>query len=684
MKRYALLLTLIFVCSLAPIKLGAFDAPDSLDGFQTEIEASLASGRNNNPPTINSFVLHNTEPLYLGQADPINMTVEASDIEDPTGDSLNYTWSYNGNEIPDCDGYGAEGANCLLPILSTSVTIVSFVVIVTDSEGASVSQELLLTIWNNVVSKATSDSGISVSYSIKYWGTTPLFISATDVALTSFENVDLPGYSGTYNAVGAVEYAPSTAYSASDILDHSLNVSVAKSLGATSLWYVTDAGQWTMLSGNAVEVDASTEQFSYVFPENSPTLPEGTLVLIGDSMSPIAPPDAYITGLSAYQSDSNGAISMSWEVSGTYLSSDVIQVTICKDGFNCAAAFTTSLAIGSLDFVYTGLFTIDDSMYYITVEICSEENICSIPGQASLLVEKGTPLQEQCVTHAALAVHDHLTLEFEFQGEVFQTPANMGIDTSVCLGEMHVIHTHALDDVLHLELHEDVPVFLSLFFEIWNISYPQSTQMNPLFLMPENFSIYVGDVLYGGTFDTLQLTNGQSIKVIFYSNIPDSDGDGVNDDFDQFPNDANESVDSDGDGIGDNSDAFPQDGNETNDSDGDGVGDNSDAFPQDGNETHDDDGDGVGNNSDAFPQDENETMDTDADGVGDNDDPEPENPDVSSPQDISVEISDSSSYIIAGSIVFLAIVILFVRRKQPPQAQMNTHFVTDESMWNDD
>ena len=121
-----------------------------------------------------------------------------------------------------------------------------------------------------------------------------------------------------------------------------------KSLGATSLWYVTDAGQWTMLSGNAVEVDASTEQFSYVFPENSPTLPEGTLVLIGDSMSPIAPPDAYITGAHAYtKADSNGAISMSWEVSGTYLGSDVIQVTICKDDLNCENAFSTSLAIGT-------------------------------------------------------------------------------------------------------------------------------------------------------------------------------------------------------------------------------------------------------------------------------------------------------------------------------------------------
>lgn len=660
MKRYALLLTLIFVCSLAPIQLGTYEQPDSLAGSQTEIDASFASGRNNNPPTLDSFVLHNTEPLYLGQADPINMTVEASDFEDPTGDSLNYTWSNADNELPGCGGSGDEGANCLLPILSTYVSAFPVSVTVTDSEGASVSQELMLTIWNSAVSTATSDSEISVSYSIRYYAPNAFTISATDVALTSYENVELPGYTGTYNAVAAVEYAPGSTFSANDVLDHSLNVSVAKSLGATSLWYVTDAGQWTMLSSNPNEVDASTEQFSFDFPENSPVLSAGTLVLIGDSMSPVAPPDATISGLTAYQSSDSGDITTSWQVSGTMLSSDSIQITICQNNLNCEDAFGTTSAIGDVNFVYSGSETVDDSMYYITLEICNEAS-CSTPAQASLLVEKGTPLHEQCVTHAALAVHDHLTLEFELQGEVFQTPANMGIDTSVCVGEMHVIHTHALDDVLHLELHQDVPVYLSLFFEIWNISHPQSTELNILFLMPENVSIYVGDVLYGGTFDTLQLTNGQSIKVIFYSNTPDSDGDGVNDDFDQFPNDANESVDSDGDGVGDNSDAFPQDGNETNDDDGDGVGDNGDAFPQD----------------------ENETMDTDADGVGDNEDPEPENPDVSSPQDISVEISETSSYIIAGSIVFLAIVILFVRRKQPPQSQMNSQFVTDESMWNE-
>ena len=71
----------------------------------------------------------------------------------------------------------------------------------------------------------------------------------------------------------------------------------------------------------------------------------------------------------------------------------------------------------------------------------------------------------------------------------------------------------------------------------------------------------------------------------------DSDGDGVLDGQDAFPNDASETADSDNDGVGDNADAFPLDGTETTDSDGDGVGDNADAFPNDASETLDSDND---------------------------------------------------------------------------------------------
>jgi uncharacterized repeat protein (TIGR03806 family) len=103
------------------------------------------------------------------------------------------------------------------------------------------------------------------------------------------------------------------------------------------------------------------------------------------------------------------------------------------------------------------------------------------------------------------------------------------------------------------------------------------------------------------------------------SNDPlDTDGDGVEDTLDSFPNDAKETKDTDKDGVGDNSDAFPNDASETLDSDEDGVGDNTDVFPNDASETIDSDEDGVGDNADAFPNDASETLDTDEDGVGDN------------------------------------------------------------------
>ncbi|MGY8735879.1 MAG: hypothetical protein ACKVHN_07465, partial [Candidatus Poseidoniales archaeon] len=124
----------------------------------------------------------------------------------------------------------------------------------------------------------------------------------------------------------------------------------------------------------------------------------------------------------------------------------------------------------------------------------------------------------------------------------------------------------------------------------------------------------------------------------------DSDGDGVGDNADVFPDDSDESVDSDDDGVGDNADAFPENSNETADSDNDGLGDNEDDYPfinnfidSDGDEIpdlfddfindptqwSDYDGDGYGdysegNNSDAFINNATQWSDTDGDGYGDN------------------------------------------------------------------
>ena len=72
----------------------------------------------------------------------------------------------------------------------------------------------------------------------------------------------------------------------------------------------------------------------------------------------------------------------------------------------------------------------------------------------------------------------------------------------------------------------------------------------------------------------------------------DTDGDGVADNEDAFPNNASEWKDSDDDTYGNNIDAFPQDPEEWEDADGDGTGNNADT---------DDDNDGVLDEVDEFP-----------------------------------------------------------------------------------
>lgn len=126
-------------------------------------------------------------------------------------------------------------------------------------------------------------------------------------------------------------------------------------------------------------------------------------------------------------------------------------------------------------------------------------------------------------------------------------------------------------------------------------------------------------------------------RIISPSTQPsDSDGDGYDDESDEFPNDETEWSDSDGDGVGDNSDDFPNDASETKDSDGDGYGDNGDAFPNDSTQWADRDGDGYGDNRTGLNPDncpdspttnvegdgcaQEEILDSDGDGVLDSDD----------------------------------------------------------------
>lgn len=99
----------------------------------------------------------------------------------------------------------------------------------------------------------------------------------------------------------------------------------------------------------------------------------------------------------------------------------------------------------------------------------------------------------------------------------------------------------------------------------------------------------------------------------------DLDGDNVTGTADNCLRIANiDQADSDGDGVGDACDVFPDNADESLDSDGDGVGDKSDALPFNPRETQDSDGDGIGNINDNCPAVANSNQaDADSNGTGD-------------------------------------------------------------------
>lgn len=71
-----------------------------------------------------------------------------------------------------------------------------------------------------------------------------------------------------------------------------------------------------------------------------------------------------------------------------------------------------------------------------------------------------------------------------------------------------------------------------------------------------SYTVYVQAYVYDAQ-DQRIVTDEDSFEIV----VPylDTDGDGIADDFDDFPTDATETIDSDGDGVGDNSDVYPND-----------------------------------------------------------------------------------------------------------------------------
>ena len=342
------------------------------DAKPSNNDRSMTLNVRNNAPLITSLELLNEEDLYFGQEDLLSMSVQVFDVDDPSGTNLEIEWRNSGTALPGCARASMQ-LTCSVLIDESYVTNFPVSVVVYDAHGGEASEELMVQIWNDGSYSASTESGITLGYSMLYWGTSPFTITAADGAAVSGET--LPGYTGTYDSVGVIDYSPSTTYSANDVLTQSLNVQFDKSTGATSLWYVNGA-TWTLIADASTDVDATTGMFSYTFPANSPVLSAGTMVLMGGSLAQAEAPSASITGFNAAAGKA-GAILLNWNVDGTMLSGDSIDVTICE-AIDCTTAFETGLGVGNTSYTYSGQNTVHGMNYTVLVAVCNEVG-CSSP-----------------------------------------------------------------------------------------------------------------------------------------------------------------------------------------------------------------------------------------------------------------------------------------------------------------
>ena len=95
--------------------------------------------------------------------------------------------------------------------------------------------------------------------------------------------------------------------------------------------------------------------------------------------------------------------------------------------------------------------------------------------------------------------------------------------------------------------------------ELLSVPHTRATTADPLKMQAARTGYNNGAWQRYGDIAVERDTVWNSHAVFTRTGPSDSDGDGVNDDQDAFPDDPSETADSDGDGVGDNADAFPND-----------------------------------------------------------------------------------------------------------------------------
>jgi hypothetical protein len=349
----------------------------------------------NNLPVISSLDLVTQGDLMLGMENMLEFEVSVFDADDVTGEGLTYAWVGGAESLPlaGCGGVGGIARTCATPVIQDFVTTFPVVVTITDAHGGEVSEEIIIEIWNDAVASDSTDSGITMDYSLTYFSKSPFTISVTDGDTGACSGITLPDgaggdLSGEYSPIAVIDYAPVTTYAANDVLAHSIAMMFDSGLGASSLWFTTNCNSPTLtqlLADGATnsEEDSTKSVLSTVL--SGPILPAGQFLLIDAPLQAMEPPSASISGFSA-AAGIGGDLTMNWGLTGTPLAGDKISVSITHSNGD---VFEVDLDRTVVTYTYSGSSTTHGESYDIEVAVCNNDGLCSSPiGTATVVADK--------------------------------------------------------------------------------------------------------------------------------------------------------------------------------------------------------------------------------------------------------------------------------------------------------
>ena len=352
----------------------------------------------NNLPVISSLDLVTQGDLFLGMESMLEFEVSVFDADDVTGEGLTYSWVGGAESVvlAGCGGMGGVARTCTTPIIQDFVTTFPVVVTITDAHGGEVSEEIIIEIWNDAVATDSTESGITMDYSLTYFSKAAYSISVTDGSVEDCASIELPDpagqlgdlLSGKYTPIAVIDYSPATNYGANDVLAQSIDLTFDSGLGATSLWYSTSCANpaLTQLIADGAtnsEDDSTKSVLSAVL--SGGTLPAGQLMLIDSPLQAKDAPSASIGSFNAAPG-MGGDITMNWGLEGTPLAGDKISVSITDAS---GETFAVDLDRTVVTYTYSGSSTTHGESYDIEVAVCNNDGLCSTPiGQATVVADK--------------------------------------------------------------------------------------------------------------------------------------------------------------------------------------------------------------------------------------------------------------------------------------------------------